>query len=223
MKIFEKRSVAEDFFTRALGQKPNETYLVQNAKHVCAWRCRIGEANYISLKKDEIEEYTDQHRKEKFRRVKRDDYILIDGDICHYKHYTIHCSIGDMCLNKKAYINNAECLTKVLPEVGSVRMKILPLKVINPRKKDELVNVIWGIYGEKNTLLRQFNFVQCAEFPRYNPSSHVLKAIHSGDEFRLNGIEYHAYMEKGMLTLGKFEQLVNLATSRLQTIVGKKI
>ena len=220
MKIYEKRSAAEEFFTEKLGQKPEETYLVQNPRYQCAWRCRLGEINYISLTKGEIEEYTEQHRKAKYRRVKKGDYILVEGDICHYKHYTIHCSVGDMCVNKKAYIANAECLTNVMPEAKSARLKILPLKVLTTGKKHELVNVIWGIYGERNTLLRQFNFIQITDFPRYNPRAHTLKAIHDGDEFQLNGTEYHAYMEKGLLTLGKFEQLVDIATPKFQTAAG---
>ena len=220
MEIFEKRSAAEEFFTRILGQKPDETYLVQNQKHNTAWRCRLGDAKYISIAKGEIEEYGDNYRKNRFHRVKKGDYILVEGDICHYKHYTIHCSIGDMCVNKKAVVENAECIINALPEAQSSRLKILPLKVLSPGSRHELLNVIWGIYNEQNRLLKQLNFVQTKNFPRYDAKCHILKTIQDGDEFQLDGTRYHAYMEKGILTLGKFEQLVDIATPKFQTAAG---
>ena len=220
MEIFEKRSAAEEFFTRILGQKPDETYLVQNPKLGTGWRCRLGEASYISLKKGDMEEYTLKHRQARFRRVKKGSYILAEGNICHYKHYTIHSSIGDMCVNKKAVVENAECIINALPEAQSTRLKILPLKVLSPGSRHELLNVIWGIYNEQNRLLKQFNFAQTKDFPRYDAKCHILKTIQDGEEFQLDGIRYHAYMEKGILTLGKFEQLVDIATPKFQTAAG---
>lgn len=217
MEIYEKRSAAEVFFTQILGQKPDEIYLVQDSKLHTGWRCRLGEASYISLKKGKLEEYGSKHQKAKFKRVKKGNLLLIDGNICHYKHYTIRSSIGDMCVNKKAFVENAECLTQILSDASSARIKILPLKVLNPGAKKELLNVIWGIYNERNVLLKQFNFVQTAEFPKYNSRCHLLKTIQNGDDFQLDGIRYHAYMEKGLLTLGKFEQLVDIATPHLHS------
>lgn len=220
MEIYEKRSLAENFFANLLGQKPDETYLVQDPKLCTGWRCRLGEANYISLKKGDMEEYTLKHRQAKFRRVKKGELLLVEGNVCHYKHYTIRCSIGDMYVNKKAFVENAECLTQILSGAASARLKILPLKVFKPGAKKELLNVIWGIYNEQNVLLEQFNFVQTAEFPKYDSRRHILKPVQDGDEFQLDGIRYHAYMEKGILTLGKFEQLVDIATPKFQTAAG---
>ena len=210
MKIYEKRSAAEEFFTEKLGQKPEETYLVQNPRYQCAWRCKLGLINYISLAKDKCEIYGEKHKKAKFRRVKRGDYLLVEGKVCHYKHYTIHCSIGDMCINPKGIIETADCLKAAIPGTQSNLIKILPMKVFNQVGTHELINVIWGIYNEKNKLLEQFSFVQTEEFPSYSPAQHLLKSIQIGDEFELGGKSYHAFLEKGVLTLGKFEQLVDI-------------